>query len=325
MLLSVTAVIVGIVALVWSADRFVLGASGTAENLGVSPLIIGLVIAGFATSSPEMLVASIAAWGGNPGLGVGNAVGSNIANIGLILGASAIAVPLVSQSRILGREIPLLLIVTAVTIGLLLDRWLGRLEGLVLLAALVGGLAWMLRQALRQRHADDDALAAELVEHVPREVPLARSLTWLLVGFVVLLLSSRSLVWGGVNIAEAMGVSDLVIGLTIVAVGTSLPELAAAVASGLKGEPDLVLGNVIGSNFFNTLAVLGLPAIIRPGLVPADVLTRDLPVMAAMTLLLLPLLAHRRNQLGRISRPEGALLLTCFLGYQGYLLTTLSP
>ncbi len=323
MLLSLTAVVVGIAALVWSADRFVLGASATAENLGVSPLIIGLVIIGFATSSPEILVASFAAWEGNPGLGIGNAVGSNIANIGLILGVTALAAPLVSHSRLVSREVPILLIVSALAAVLMLDRWLGRFEGAVLLSALAIGVACVIVQAMAQRQTADDPLTEELVEQVPREIPLARSLAWLIVGFVVLLASSRTLVWGGVNIAVALGVSDLIIGLTIVAVGTSLPELAAAVASAIKGEPDLVLGNVIGSNFFNTLAVLGLPAVIRPGEVPADVLTRDLPVMGVMTLLLLPVLAHRRDRPGRISRLEGLVLLTCFLGYQGYLIASL--
>jgi len=323
MLLSIAAVVAGIAALVWSADRFVLGASGTAQNLGVAPLIIGLVIIGFATSSPEILVASFAALEGNPGLGIGNAVGSNIANIGLILGATAVAAPLVSHSRLVSREVPVLLGVTALATVLLLDRWLGRFEGAVLLGVLALGIGWIIAQALRQRHGADDPLTDELVDQVPREMPLARSLTWLIIGFAVLLLSSRMLVWGGVNIAAALGVSDLIIGLTIVAVGTSLPELAAAIASAIKGEPDLVLGNVIGSNFFNTLAVLGLPAVIRPGEVPADVLTRDLPVMGVMTLLLLPVLAHRGGQAGRISRIEGLVLLACFVGYQGYLIAGL--
>lgn len=323
MLLSIAAVIFGIVALVWSADRFVLGASATAENLGVSPLIIGLIIIGFATSSPEILVASFAAWEGNPGLGIGNAVGSNIANIGLILGATAVAVPLVSHSRLVSREVPVLLLVTAVAAALMLDRWLGRLEGSVLLGTLAVGIGWVIFQAMAQRQTGDDPFTEELVEQVPRQIPLARSLTWLVIGFAVLLVSSRTLVWGGVNIALALGVTDLIIGLTIVAVGTSLPELAAAVASAIKGEPELVLGNVIGSNFFNTLAVLGLPAVIRPGEVPADVLTRDLPVMGVMTLLLLPVLAHRRERPGRITRVEGLVLLTCFVGYQGYLIASL--
>ena len=323
MLASVAAVIAGLVLLVWSADRFVLGASATARDLGVAPIVIGLVIIGFATSSPEILVAAFAAWQGNPGLGVGNAVGSNIANIALILGASALVAPLVCASRILTRELPVLFAVTVIACVLLLDRILGRLEGAVLLA-LLGLVVWvLLRQALVERDTGADPLSAELAEQIPAGLPLGRAVTWLLIGFVLLLVSSRMLVWGGVNIAETLGVSDLVIGLTIVAVGTSLPELAAAIASVLKNEHDLVLGNVIGSNLFNTLAVLGLPGLIRPGLVPAEVLTRDLPVMGVLTLMLVPILWHRRGQPGRIGRVEGLLLVSCFVGYQGYLFATL--
>ena len=323
MLASVAAVVAGLALLVWSADRFVLGASATARDLGVAPIVIGLVIIGFATSSPEMLVAAFAAWQGNPGLGIGNAVGSNIANIALILGASALVAPLACGSRILNRELPLLFLVTLLAAGLMFDRMLGRLEGTILLVTLAIAVALLLRQALVERDTPDDPLAAELAEQIPAGMPLPRALAWLAAGFAVLLISSRMLVWGGVNIAEALGVSDLVIGLTVVAVGTSLPELAAAVASVLKKEYDLVLGNVIGSNLFNTLAVLGLPALISPGLIPPEVLTRDLPVMGALTLLLLPVLAHRRGRPGRIGRGEGLLLVSCFVGYQGYLFATL--
>lgn len=322
MVTSVAAVIAGLALLVWSADRFVVGASATARDLGVSPLIIGLVIVGFATSAPEMLVAAFAAWQGNPGLGVGNAVGSNIANIALILGTGALVSPLVSASRILTRELPLLLVVTALAVALLLDQTLGRREGTILLLALAVAVALMFVQARLQR-SGADPLVAELTQQIPASLPLGRALAELLLGLALLLLSSRMLVWGGVNIAEAFGISDLVIGLTIVAIGTSLPELAAAIASSLKGEHDLVLGNVIGSNIFNTLAVLGLPAVIAPGPIPAEVLTRDLPVMGALTLLLIPMLAHRPGGRGRIGRWEGLVLLSCFVAYEGYLFATM--
>jgi len=322
MLGSIAAVVVGMALLVWSADRFVLGASATARNLGISPLIIGLVIVGFATSLPEMLVSGFAAWQGNPGLGIGNAVGSNIANISLILGVGALISPLVSTSRILTRELPLLFVVTFLALALMLDDSLDRVDGMVMLAALVIAMWLMFRQARAQRNGTDP-LADELAHQIPSGMPLRHAIAWLLIGLVLLLASSRMLVWGGVNIAGALGVSDLVIGLTIVAVGTSLPELAAAVASALKDEHDLVLGNVIGSNIFNTLAVLGLPALIRPGAVPHDVITRDLPVMIGVTLLLLPVLAHRRGRYGRIGRWEGVLLVSCFVAYEGYLFATL--
>ncbi len=322
MLISIAAVVVGLALLVWSADRFVLGASATARDLGVAPLVIGLVIVGFATSSPEMLVAGFAALQGNPGLGIGNAVGSNIANIALILGVCAILRPLVSSSNILTRELPLLIGLTAITVLVMLDGGFSRGDGVLLLLLMAGAMAFILRQAISHKEGDDP-LAAELTEQIPGTLSLRQAIFWLVLGFVLLMLSSRMLVWGGVNIAETLGVSDLVIGLTIVAVGTSLPELAAAAAAVLKDEHDLVLGNVIGSNLFNTLAVLGLPALIAPGAIPPEVLTRDLPVMCVLTLLLVPALFHRHGRSGRIGRVEGALLLASFVAYEGWLFVTL--
>lgn len=320
---SLSAVIAGLVLVVWGADRFVLGASATARRLGVSPLIVGMVIVGFATSTPEMLVAVFAALQGNAPLGVGNAVGSNITNIALILGAAAIIWPLLSTSTILRRELPLLIAVSLLAVALLLDRSLGRFEGLVLLLALAAATGFLLREALREGRRDTaDPLGAGLAA-AATPAPLGRAIFWLCVGCVVLLAGSRMLVWGGVNIAQALGISDLIIGLTIIAVGTSLPELASALASAARGEHDLVLGNVIGSNIFNTLAVLGLPALIAPFAIPAEVLTRDLPVMAVLTILLLLMLLRRPGTPSRINRLEGMLLLSCFAGYYGWLFFTL--
>ncbi|MEX1082625.1 MAG: calcium/sodium antiporter [Halofilum sp. (in: g-proteobacteria)] len=319
---SIAAVVVGLALLVWSADRFVLGASATARDLGVSPMLIGLVIVGFGTSAPEMLIAAFAAWQNNPGLGIGNAVGSNIANIALILGGAALLRPLSSGSRILTRELPLLIGATILAIALMADQELGRTEGLVLLVALAVVLSVLVRQAFSKRDSADP-FATEMTSQIPSDIPLRNAVIWLLVGLVLLLVSSRLLVWGGVNIAEALGVSDLVIGLTVVAIGTSLPELAAAIASALKNEHDLIIGNVIGSNLFNTLAVLGLPALIAPGLIPPEVLSRDLPVMGALTLLLVLVAMHRPGGQGRINRLEGLLLVSCFLAYEGYLFATL--
>lgn len=319
---SVTAVVVGLALLVWSADRFVLGASATARDLGVSPMLIGLVIVGFGTSAPEMLIAAFAAWQNDPGLGIGNAVGSNIANIALILGGAALLRPLISGSRILTRELPLLIGATLLAVALMADLQLGRVEGVVLLLALVLALGLLVRQGMVERDSADP-FAAEMTSQIPADIPLRSAVIWLAVGLVVLLISSRMLVWGGVNIAEVLGVSDLVIGLTVVAIGTSLPELAAAIASALKDEHDLIIGNVIGSNLFNTLAVLGLPAMIAPGLVPPEVLSRDLPVMGALTLLLVLVAMHRPGGSGRINRLEGLLLVSCFLAYEGYLFLTL--
>ncbi len=319
---SVAAVVIGLALLVWSADRFVLGASATARDLGVSPMLIGLIIVGFGTSAPEMLIAAFAAWQDDPGLGVGNAVGSNIANIALILGGAALLRPLISGSRILTRELPLLIGATILAIALMADQVLGRFEGLMLLLALAVALAVLVRQAFAERDSSDP-FATEMTSQIPADIPLRTAMMWLAIGLLLLLVSSRMLVWGGVNIAEALGVSDLVIGLTVVAIGTSLPELAAAIASALKDEHDLIIGNVIGSNLFNTLAVLGLPALIAPGPVPPEVISRDLPVMGALTLLLVGVAMHRRGGEGRINRPEGLLLVSCFLAYEGYLFVTL--
>ncbi|MFA7387212.1 MAG: calcium/sodium antiporter [Thiohalobacteraceae bacterium] len=313
MLSFAVALVAGFVFLVWGADRFVLGAAGTARNLGVSPLIIGLTIVGFGTSAPEMLVSVIAAWQGNPGLAVGNAIGSNITNIALILGLTALVAPLATNSRLLRRELPLLLVTMLAGLALLIDGELSRLDGVVLMLGLAGLVYWMVRTALTERNGDP--LVSELSEDIPAEMSTPRALTWLAIGLAVLLVSSRILVWGAVGIAEALGVSDLIIGLTIVALGTSLPELAASMASALRGEPDIAIGNVIGSNLFNLLAVLGIPGLIHPLGIGDDVLFRDYPVMLGLTLAMF-IMAYGIRGPGRISRLEGGLLLACYFGYQ---------
>jgi len=316
--LSIATVIAGLAALVWGADRFVLGASATAAHLGVSPLIIGLVIIGFGTSAPEMLVAVIAALQGNPGLGIGNAMGSNIANIGLIIGTTAVLWPLVSDSRLLRRELPLLLAVTAVAAVLLADGRLDRVDGVLFIAGLVIVGILLVHQA-RQQALDADPLGSELIAQATPSLDLRPALLWLGVGLAVLLAGSHGLVWGAVNIAGALGVSDHVIGLSVVAIGTSLPELATAIASARRREFDLVLGNIVGSNLFNSLAVLGLPALIHPTALEAGVLTRDLPVMVLLTLAFAAMLLSRRGSRGRIDRIEGTILLTCFGAYLWWL------
>ncbi len=317
MLLAVAAVIGGFIVLVLGADRFVEGAAATASNLGLSPLLIGLVIVGFGTSAPELLVSITAAWQGNPGIAVGNAIGSNIANIALVLGITAVVAPLAVHSRIVRQEIPLLLLATAGVYLLLRDQLLERIDGSIMLLALCALMGWMVHVALRQR--DSDALQVEFEQEIRPDMPLGRALLWTLVGLVALLLSSRLLVWGAVVLAQRIGVSDLVIGLTVVAVGTSLPELAAALASARKGELDIAIGNVIGSNMFNLLAVLGIPALIAPGATPQGVISRDYPVMAALTVAMLLMAYGFRGRPGRINRVEGAILLAAFTGYQAYL------
>ncbi|MDX1443573.1 MAG: calcium/sodium antiporter [Gammaproteobacteria bacterium] len=313
MIWNVIAVLAGFILLMWGADRFVAGAACAARLLGVSTLIIGLTIVGFGTSAPEILVSAMASIAGNPGLAMGNAIGSNITNIALILGFTAVVTPLTVRSETLRRELPLLMAIMLVSVGLLADRELDRIDGILLLLALVGFLVWLVRLGMASKKTDP--MIAEFQEEIPRDMSMGKAIFWLVAGLVVLLASSRLLVWGAVNIAEGFGVSDLIIGLTIVAIGTSLPELAASVVAARKGEHDIAIGNVLGSNIFNLLAVMGLPGVIMPGSFEPEVLSRDFPVMIFLTLLFFGL-AYGIGGVGRITRPAGAVLLACFAGYQ---------
>ena len=314
LLISSLAVIAGFAILVWGADRFVIGASATARNLGVSPLIIGLTIVGFGTSAPEMLVSAMAAWQGNPALGIGNALGSNITNIGLVLGVTALLTPLVVKSETLRREYPLMFIIMLVGLMLLLDGEMNRLDGIILDIGLVLMILWMIRNSLRRDH---DPMEDEFEKEIPR-ISTGIAVLWLAVGLILLLGSSRMLVWGAVNIAETMGISDLIIGLTIVAIGTSLPELAASVMSALRNEPDIAIGNVIGSNMFNLLAVLGLPGIIHPTVLEPEILSRDYFYMIGLSIALFVMAYGFKGQ-GRINRIEGLILLIAYFVYLGLL------
>lgn len=314
MLLSILAVIFGLALLVWSADRFVEGASATAYNLGVSTLIIGITVIGFGTSAPEILISVIAVFEGTPDLAIGNALGSNIANIGLILGITALILPLGIASRLIRREYPILIAATLLLAVLLLDRFLDIRDGLLLLGALLLAMGYLIWFSLRD---EGDAMEAELEQEIPR-MSTPHALAWTLVGLLLLIGSSKLLVWGAVDIATALGVSELVIGLTIVALGTSLPELAASIAGVRKGEPDLVIGNIIGSNLFNSLAVIGIPALMTDFAVAEQAITRDLPIMAGLTLLLLAL-SFLPPRCCLLTRAKGALLLLCFVAYQTLL------
>jgi cation:H+ antiporter len=313
MWIELVALVAGFGLLVWGADRFVVGAAGIAGNMGVSPLLIGLTVVGFGTSAPEMLVSAMASLEGNPGLAVGNAIGSNIANVGLILGVTALVAPLSVHSRIVRRELPVLLAITGLAYLLLRDGTLSMTDGLTLLACLVVLVGYTIYVGLASRDTRDP-VAEEYEAEMAAGLGLGRSLWWTLIGIVLLLGSSRLLVWAAVGIAEHFGVSDLVIGLTIVALGTSLPELAASVTSALKNEPDIAIGNVIGSNMFNLLGVLGLPGLLRPAPVQPEVLSRDVPIMAALTVALL-IMAYGFTGEGRINRFEGLLLLAAYTGY----------
>jgi cation:H+ antiporter len=320
---SFFAILGGFVLLVWGADRFVTGAAATARNLGVSPLIIGLTIVGFGTSAPEMLVSAMAAWAGNPGIAVGNAIGSNITNVGLVLGLTALITPLSVHSETLRREFPILFAVTTLTLILLLDGDLSRIDGVILLAGFGLMIYWLVGLGLRERACDPavqacDPMQDEFAEEIPTDMTMGRALFWVALGLVVLLLSSRLLVWGAVNVAHYFEVPDLIIGLTIVAIGTSLPELAASITGALKGEDDIAIGNVLGSNMFNLLAVLGLPGLIHPLATPEGVMERDFPIMFGFTVLLFAFAYGFRGP-GRLTRLEGGVLLTGFIAYMGLM------
>ncbi len=312
MLIDFLALALGLIVLVFAADWFVDGTSSIARNLGVSPLLIGLTIVGLGTSAPEILVSSLASFQGNPGLAIGNAIGSNIANMGLILGVTALISPLAFHSGLLKRELPVLMLISIACYVLALDG-LSVIDGVLMLLGLVAFLYWLISTAMAERKSD--VLAQEMEAEIPETMPNNKAWLYFAVGLIGLLISSKVLVWAAVNIAHTMGVSDLVIGLTIVALGTSLPELAASIGSVLKGEHDLAVGNVIGSNVYNLLAVYSLPALIAPGAVGATVISRDFPVLLAFTAALF-ILGVGFSKSGNINRWEGAGLLSAYLYYQ---------
>jgi len=314
MLINLAALLAGFFFLVFAADFFVKGTAAIARNLGISPLIIGLTIVGLGTSAPEMLVAGMAAFQGNTGLATGNAIGSNIANIGLVLGATALVTPILIHSSLLKRELPVLLAISIASYLLVIDGNLSRLDGVLLLSGLAGFLYWLLRCAQQNKKQNADPLANEFDAEIPTDIPNKTASFYAIAGLIGLIASSKLLVWSAVNIAVIFGVSDLVIGLTIVAIGTSLPELAAAIMSVLKKEPDLAVGNIIGSNVFNLLAVLCLPGLIHPGAVDAALITRDFPIMLGFTLLLL-FFAYNFSREAKISRLKGAAFMLFFIAY----------
>ena len=312
MLLAALAVVVGFLLLAWGADRFVDGAAALARNFNVPSMIIGLTIVSLCTSFPEMLVSAMAAFGNNRDLGIGNAIGSNITNIGLVIGLTAIIAPLSVKSLTLRREFPVLFLVMFLAFALVADGNLNRFDGFFLAGGLILLLWWLVRMGRNERH---DPLEEEFSELLATPMELKAALLWFAAGLAVLLVSSRIVVWGAVEIATLMGVSELVIGLTIVSIGTSLPELVDSVVSVRKNEADLAIGNIIGSNMFNILAVLSMPALIRPGAFGSDILLRDFPVMLLFTVALF-VMAFGMRQGGVINRFEGLLLAG---GYAGYL------
>lgn len=322
MILYGLAIILGFALLVWSADRFVEGAASTAKHLGMPSLLIGILIVGFGTSAPEMVVSAIAAYEGNPALALGNALGSNIVNIALILGITALVTPIAVHSKIVKKELPLLLFIVLGSGYLLLDNELTLIEGILLLIGFFSLIGWSVYSALKSK---GDSLEEEFEEELEENLmSLKTGIMWLLFGLVLLIASSRVLVWGAVGVAHEFGVSDLIIGLTIVALGTSLPELAASVIAARKGEHDIAIGNVVGSNMFNILAVIGIATVINPmHQIPAEVLNRDWIVMLLVTIALLVMSYGFKGEDGKINRTEGFILLMCYVAYNSYLVYTL--
>ncbi|MGY6278294.1 calcium/sodium antiporter [Methylomonas sp. MgM2] len=322
MALPVSLIILGLIILIFSANWFVEGAAAIANHLGMPTLLIGMVIVGFGTSAPELSVSILSAMQNNPGIAIGNGYGSNITNIGLILGITALISPISVHSQILKKELPILFTVTLLVFVQLYDGALSRFDSALELALFFIVMTWMVKQSLKKREVDEyqREIENELKEHSLSQI---QAWIWLIGGIVLLVVSSRMLVWGAVSIAQDLGVSDFIIGLTIVAIGTSLPELASSIAAARKGEHDLAVGNVIGSNLFNTLAVVGAAGAIRPMAIPHEILSRDWPLMAVLTLALFAM-GYGRNGDGSINRVEGALLLLIYITYTSYLIHTIA-
>jgi cation:H+ antiporter len=318
MLIQILILLISLVTLVWSADKFVFGASSLARNFGISPMIIGLTIVAMGSSAPEMMIAATASLDGNNNTAIGNAIGSNITNIALVLGITALFQPLSVSSSTVRREIPLILIITALAYWMLSDDYFGFNEGLSLMIGFFVYIIALLLITLRasKNRPVDDPLIIDAEKEVPDAVSKPKSLFWLAMGMIFLPLSAAYLVDSSVFIAKAFGISDLVIGLTVIAVGTSLPELAASIMSIIKKEDDLALGSIIGSNIFNILAVLSLAGLIAPGEVDSDAATRDAPYMLGVTVLLFILCFTRHAGSFRITRMKGLLLIGAFAAYQ---------
>ena len=316
MLVNILLLIAGLALLMWGADRFVHGAAAAARNLGIAPLLIGLTVVAFATSAPEILVSIVAAIEKQPGLAIGNAIGSNIVNIGLVLGITARIRPIEIESATLRREMPALLAVSLLTVSLFLDTYLSRMDGIVMLTGLVVVMVWLTR--IGARSSANDPISRDFEAEIPTNVRMSMAIVWLVVGLVTLLIGAELLVSGAIGIATALGVSEVVIGILIVALGTSLPELAVSLTSALKGEYGLAIGNIVGSNIFNLLAVIGIAATIEPAALPPTVLSLHIFVMVAFTLVLFAM-TYDYDERSELSRLEGVALVTAFLAYDSYV------
>lgn len=316
MLLALLAIVTGLVILVWSADKFVIGAAATARHFGMSPLLVGMTIVAMGTSAPEMFVSTMAAIDGAGNLAIGNAVGSNIVNIGLVLGFTAMLAPLPIQGKMLRKEIPILLLVTVIAGLVIQDLILSFWDAIIMFSCMVVTLYWLFREEAEAGIEVMDAEEADEIEHTSGKM----AAFWLISGLALLMLSSKMLVWGAVEVATFFGVNELIIGLTIVAVGTSLPEFAATLASARKGHHDIAIGNVVGSNIFNLLAVMPIPGLLGNLAIQPAALYRDYSMMLAITLVLVVFI-YAFRQSGKVGRGAGFALFGGYLAYTAYLIS----
>lgn len=321
MLEHIAYIVIGTTLLMWSADRFTDGAAAIARNFGVSRLIVGLTIVAIGSSAPEVFVSILDSFKtcsvDNPDCGpevaIGNALGSNITNIALVLGITALVRPLMINSALLKREIPILFVISALVFVFFWDLRLSHIEGFILLAGLAVYFIWLVHVGIQSRK-ENDPMVDEMIEELPEGMPSGKAIFWVILGLLLLVGSSKLLIEGASGIALSFGVSETVIGLTIVALGTSLPELGASVASVLKNEHEIAIGNVIGSNIFNLLGVLGIPAAIAAPVIEKDILNIDYPLMLGL-IIVMAVMAYGYRGPGRINRVEGAILVAVFLGY----------
>jgi len=318
---ALISVVLGLLGLLWGADRFVAGSAASAKNFGISPLVVGLTFVSIGTSAPEIFVALNASLNGLGIMAVGNALGSNIANLGLVLGTTALIAPLPTQHHLLKQETPVLLGITALSGIFLANDYLSRADGLILLGLLVP-LLWATIYYKKKKLSPEEISEEEEITDFSTKI----AIFWFIVGLVVLIVSSQALVWGAEQIAITLGISELIIGLTVVAIGTSLPEMAASVMSAVRGHHDIALGNIFGSNMFNLMAVMSIPGIVSPLSLSDVVFRRDFTVMGLFTLLLvisiwLSLRGKGATSSGRLGRRFGALLLALWFGYNYLILT----
>lgn len=312
--------IIGLVLLVWSSDIFIDGASSVAKHMSISPLIIGVVVLGFGTSSPEILVSIHASLDNSPALAIGNVIGSNIANIALVLGVTAMVSPIIVKSSLLKQEFPIVIAVSFLGIILMLDGDLDETDGIILLITLIITMIWMIKANkqtnINDKSLDPDPLKTEIIQELNqlKKISLSKSITMLISGIIVLIISANLMVTGAIDIAKYFNIPDLIIGLTIIAIGTSLPELAAAIAAAKKSETELMIGNILGSNLFNILAVLAMPALISPSTVDKTALLIDYPIMLMLTVVMM-VIALPKNGKSVIRRWVGFLLTLSFVAY----------